>query len=71
MSSQDTHTLPLVTGDTIDGQATQPQATPRQPDSASDDRINRDDSGVSSEDNYREQDYGGEPTHPPTEPESA
>lgn len=71
MSAQDTHKSPRVTSDTIDGQATQPQATPRRPDSASDDRINRDDSGVSSEGSYREQDYGGEPTHPPTEPEAA
>jgi hypothetical protein len=30
-----------------------------------------DNDSSSSEGSYREQDYGGEPTHPPIEPEAA
>ncbi|HEY0737297.1 MAG TPA: hypothetical protein VGD69_20430 [Herpetosiphonaceae bacterium] len=71
MSAQDTHKSPPVTEDAIDRQATQPQTKPRQSNSANDDKMNHDDSSVSSEGSYREQDYGGEPTHPPTEPEAA
>lgn len=71
MSSQDRRESPLATSDAIDGGATQPQAAPRHPDSASDNLMQRDDSGSSTEGSYREQDYGGEPTHPPTEPEAA
>lgn len=71
MSSQDRHESPRATGDAIDRRDTQPQTVPRQPGSASDDRMQRDDAGSSAEGSYREQDYGGEPTHPPSEPEAA
>ncbi len=37
----------------------------------SNDGTHRDELGTSAAGGYREQDYGGEPSHPPTEPHAA
>lgn len=65
MSLQDMRESPLAGDDGSEGRATEPQPAPRRPEAADDDSM--DNGGSSSEGNYREQDYGGEPTHPPIE----
>ncbi len=71
MAPRDTPESRPAADEAIAGSGLQQQPpTPRQP-VGSDDELHPDEHGTSEEGGYREQDYGGESTHLPTEPQGS
>ena len=67
MSARDLPESPLAADDTTDSNDAQQQRPAPDHAGGSNDGTQRDEQGTRAAGGYREQDYGGEPSHPPTE----
>lgn len=70
MSAREMQDSQPAPGEAIDGRDARQQPAPLPHDVGSDE-THRDESGASATGSYREQDYGGEPTHPPIDPQAS